>query len=62
MASSNAEFRVIRSYEIIIVIGIILLIITGIFFYLRLIEIINQSTAQTFGRFFYIKFMNQLDV
>ena len=38
MASSNAEFRVIRSYEIIIVIGIILLIITGIFFYLRLIK------------------------
>jgi hypothetical protein len=34
MASSHAEFRVIRSYEIMIAGGIIILIVAGLFFYL----------------------------
>jgi len=34
MASSSTEFRIIRNYEIIIAVGIIVLIIVGIFFYL----------------------------
>jgi hypothetical protein len=34
MASGNAEFRVIKSYWIIIVIGVFVLIVAGIFFYL----------------------------
>ena len=38
MASGHAEFRVIRNYEIIIAVGIITLIIIGIFFYLRKIK------------------------
>ena len=34
VVSSSAEFRVIRNYEIIIVVGVIVLIVGGIFFYL----------------------------
>ena len=34
MASGHTEFRVIRNYEIIIVVGIIILIVVGIFVYL----------------------------
>ncbi|MFH1612738.1 MAG: hypothetical protein ABIB46_03280, partial [bacterium] len=38
MASSSAEFRVIRNYEIIIAVSIVVLIIAGIFIYLRRIK------------------------
>jgi len=37
MASGHAEFRVVRNYQLFIVAGVILALITGIFFYLRYI-------------------------
>ena len=38
MASGSSEFRVVRNYEIIIVVGIFVLIVAGIFVYLIIIR------------------------
>lgn len=38
MASGHGEFRVYRNYEIIIAVGVFVLIVAGIFFYLWLIK------------------------